>query len=1338
MFRIFICCLLLVSPALAAEPPEGVLPLGKDGKPLNLDFETGTLKDWTATGEAFKGQPIQGDTVAARRPDMKSEHQGKFWIGTYEKYLDTVQGTLTSVPFKVTHPWASFLVGGGSSDNTCVEIVQADNKIVFFRASGTETENMRRVAVDLRPLKDKEIFIRLVDRDSGGWGHINFDDFRFHTEEPKLPAKSSKLLPSDIYKYAGLAPEAAAKAMTVPKGFSVSLFAGEPDVKQPIAFCFDDRGRLWVVEAYSYPQRQPEGKGKDRVVIFEDTTGTGKFDKRTVFIEGLNLVSGIAYGFGGLYIGAAPQMLYIPIKPGEDKPAGPPQVLLDGWGYEDTHETLNTFVWGPDGWLYGCHGVFTHSRVGKPGTPEKDRVPLNAGIWRFHPTKKIFEVFAEGTSNPWGLDFDKYGEFFCEACVIPHNWHLIQGGRFFRQAGQHFNPYTYADIPTIAVHRHWVGNQWNNNDRASSDSAGGGHAHAGAMIYQGGLWPKEYEGKMFMGNLHGHRLNIDQLIPKGSGYIADRAPDFLFANDTYAMFVNILSGPDGNAYLIDWYDRQTCHNQSPEIWDRSNGRIYKISYEGTKPVTNLDLQRLSDEELVRLLASPNVWYTRHASRILQERSLTQPLSTTALEALKNNATTAKDEVLRLHSIWALDRIGHHLDTAQLLKDPSPHVRAWAVRLAVENKQVLPPVLSALESYATTASTSPVERLALASALQRIALKDRWPLAKTLLSAPENAVDANLPLLIWYGIEPLADLGPANALELVMAGKIPLLQQFMIRRISSMATPEALEVVTAEIAKADKPELQITLLRAVQEGLKGRRQVTPPSNWAELSKKLSKSDSRALADVRFALDVQFGDASAFGRLREIVGNPRDLVRRRLEAMDTLLAVRDKNLPPVLQEMVTDSQIGAAAIRGLASFDDAKTPAVLLKVYPGLPSASKRDAVNTLASRGSYALALLGAIETKTLPANDVPAEVVRNLRNLNSPEIEKKIAEVWGIVRTSPAERLRAIKLLRDKLIGTTGPVDLPLGRAVFSKVCAQCHTLYGLGGKVGPDITGANRRDLNYLLENILDPSAVIPKEYAASVINLSSGRSVTGIIKAETKTALTVQTANEILTIPVDEIDNRKTSATSMMPEDLLKPLTETEVRSLISYLQNPSQTKMLATVENAKDFFNGKDLTNWEGDSKLWRVENGEIVGSTEGLKRNNFLTSQMVCDDFRLSVKVKLTPNKENSGIQFRSELLPDGEMRGPQADVGAGWWGKLYEESARGLIWKEGGEKFVKVDDWNEYIVEAKGSKIKTWINGHLCVDLEDDKVSKKGIFGLQIHSGGKMEVRFKDIKLEVLK
>src|SRR5262245_13613047 len=1288
---------LLLSLALLtpAQPPNandvGVLPVGADGKPLNLDFEIGTLKDWKAEGEAFKDQPIKGDTVKPRRGDMQSRHQGQFWIGGYEKYGDKPTRTLTNEPFKVTHPWASFLIGGGHHAETCVELVAG--KDVFFRASGVDEEDMRRVVVDLAKFKDKEIFIRVVDKHTGGWGHINFDDFRFHEQKPSFPARPKSAVPGpeDVYKFAGLKPEEAAKAMTVPEGFSVTVFAGEPDIHQPIAFCIDHRGRLWVVEAYTYPRRNPE-KGPvipakpgqpregDKIVIFEDVDGDGKFDKRTVFMEGLNLVSGIEVGFGGVWVGAAPYLLFIPHDEKTDK-AGEPKILLDGWHYEDTHETLNSFIWGPDGWLYGCHGVFTHSVVGKPGAADNERQRINAGIWRYHPTKHVFEVFAHGTSNPWGLDYNASGDFFIEACVIPHMWHIIQGGRYMRQAGVHFNPYTYDDIKTIALHRHYVGaNPHGGNNR--SDSAGGGHAHCGLMCYQGGTWPKEYWGKLFMGNLHGHRINVDVITPKGSGYVADRNPDFLLTNDKWSIPIAIKSGPDGNVYLLDWYDKQICHLPQPEKWDRTNGRIYKISHKDARPVKNVDLSKATWAELVKYQESENDWYARTARRIMQERISREPqMAGQLLEVIFQLGQLVKnhpDETIRLRALWAL-HVGGYTEPGVLAMIPTKDlakVRAWVIRLGMEQ--------SPMDTGPDRANAKMILRWSekeeiasvrreLASAAPRLLLEERWKLLPSLLTHAEDANDHNLPYLYWYALEPLCAEDPAKALALAAEGKIPMVFQFAARRVGALGTPEALNLLTKSITEAKTEDQRRAYMGGLQEATKGKRQVPMPTGWDKAFEALQKSPDAGVRNQAIALAVVFGDKNALATLRKVLADPKATASARLAAITALVDAKDAETPALLHAVLTDKELRGAALRGLASFDHPKTPGVILAQYSDFTQNEKRDAIGTLASRTTYAKELMAAVAAKKIPATDISAETVRLLRGFQDKELDKQIADLWGAVRDTPEERKKLIAQWKSRLTAPMAPPgDVNLGRAVFAKTCMQCHTLYGAGGKVGPEITGANRDNIDYLLENILDPSAVIPKEYAATRIVTTDERNIIGIVKSEVNGVLTVVTERETLTIAAADIASRKPSELSMMPDDILKQVNENEFRSLIAYLQTQSQVPMLATAENAKDLFNGKDLSNWDGDKELFKVENGEIVGkTTTGLKKNEFLKSHLGVENFKLSLKVKLTPNKENSGIQFRSEPLPDGEMRGPQADIGAGWWGKLYEESGRGLLVKEGG-------------------------------------------------------------------
>jgi putative membrane-bound dehydrogenase-like protein len=1037
--------------------------------------------------------------------------------------------------------------------------------------------------------------------------------------------------------------------------------------------------------------------------------------------------------------------MFIPIDASGDKPAGPPKILLDGWAYQDTHETLNTFTWGPDGWLYGCHGVFTHSNVGKPGAPVSERTRINAGVWRYHPTKHIFEVFAHGTSNPWGLDFNEYGQEFIEACVVPHCFHMIQGGRYFRQAGAHFNPYTYADIETIADHLHWQGtNQWAANNK--SGSMGGGHAHCGLMCYLGGAWPQEYKGQLFMGNIHGRRLNMDRLTQKGSGYVASHGPDFLLANDAWARFINFRYGPDGNVYLLDWYDQQACHNTSPEIWDRSNGRIYKVSYRGTNgKETDLkklggDLSKLDEEKLLQLQMHKNEWYVRHARRILQERGkyIGHKMAFFKLQG-HSDAEKKDSEIQKLRVLWTLHGTGSQMifDLLDASRNPSEYLRAWSIQLACESRRDAEQFLARMRELAST-DPSPIVRLYLASGSQRIPLDQRWPIIEALLAHEEDKNDHNLPLMYWYALEPLAEVDAARALKLALDSKIPLLG-FMARRIASIGTSVAMDHLTSLLAQTDDIHIQQTVLQGMSEALKGQHNVSKPPTWSSAYAKLRQSPDSYVKNQALSLAAIFGDSAAIVDLMEILNDKHVASAQRQSALTALVTLKAPQLSTTLLQLLKDNDLRTPALRALGAFDDPKTPAVILAAYTSFTPGEKRDAVTALSGRINYAKALLGAVGEKKVPIADVPADVVRQLRQFNDEGLNKQIAEVWGVFRNSPAERLKQIADAKRML--TRRPKDAPdlsLGRALYQKTCAQCHTLFGAGGKVGPDITGSNRKELDYLLENVFDPSAVIPKDYAATFFLLKDGRSLTGIVKERNTKTLTLVTATETMTLAVDDIEAEKPSDVSLMPEDQLKPFSEHEVRSLFAYLQSPVQVPILATEDNAKEFFNGKDLTLWDGEPSLWKVENGEIVGSSPGIKKNEFLKSQMTLQNFRLRLKVRLVPNKENSGVQFRSEALPNGDVKGYQADIGQGWWGKLYEEHGRELLVKKDQEQYVKVDDWNDYEIIAVGDQIKTILNGHLCVDFNDPPGAKRGIVAFQIHSGGKMEVRFKDIKLEVLK
>ncbi|MCO5051136.1 MAG: DUF1080 domain-containing protein [Verrucomicrobiae bacterium] len=1134
-------------------------------------------------------------------------------------------------------------------------------------------------------------------------------------------------------KYSGLSPEEAVKAMILPPGFQATLFAGEPDVVQPIAFAIDDRGRLWVAEAYTYPNRAPEGKGRDRILVFEDQDGDGKFDQRIVFKEGLNLVSGLEVGFGGVWVGAAPYLMFIPVSDWDHpQPAGEPQILLDGWAYQDTHETLNTFAWGPDGWLYGCHGVFTHSNVGKPGAPDSERTRINAAIWRYHPTKHVFEIFGEGTSNPWGFDFDANGQIISEACVIPHLFHIIQGARYQRQAGTHFNPYIFDDIKTIADHLHYAGNQWNRPDISRSAELGGGHAHAGLLIYKGDNWPAEYHGKAYMNNIHGACINTDVLERQGSGFIGHHAPNLINFNDVWSQIVNLQEGPDGGVYLIDWYDKNQCHSGDDNQHDRSNGRIFKVTY-GKLQSKPVDLQKLANAELVKLATTKDNWSGRHARRILQERSATDSTIGRLLDQVPHDGGTTE----ALYWLWTKHVTDHSAHPTYALHRANEYIRAWQIQLLCEDHEVSRAELKAFEQMAKN-DPSPVVRLYLASAMQRLPLEDRWDVVAALAQHAEDANDHNLPLMVWYAAEPLATVDAGRALQLAEQAKLPNLLSFMIRRTAALNTPEAFAAISQSLLRLKDDSQRLIALNGLSTALKGQRQATMPSGWGEVEKAYAASANLEIRVRLQSLSLTFGNTQALPSLRQTLADQNAVVVARNTAFEALLAVKDFELPPLLQQLLNDPQFRDPAIRALASYDDPNTPAAILSLYATLPANAKRDARNTLASRPAYAKALLDAVAAHQVPAADLTADLIQQLQNLKNAEVNALLQQAWGKTRESSADKKAEIAKYRAIFHGGgSQPGNEMRGHAVFIKACSQCHTLFGIGGKVGPDLTGSNRGNLDYILENMVDPNAVIPNDYLSWNIETKDDRSITGIVKEQNDQAVTILTANDSITLPRNEIASMKQGTLSMMPEGLLEPLTDQEIRDLIIYLRQPAPVPLIPTPDIASLFFNGKDLSYWSGNPEIWRVENGELVGATTtGLKENDFLKSDFMLDDFRLTFQVKLTPNTANSGVQFRSIPFAGHEMKGPQADIGAGWWGKLYEENGRELLWNKPGDSFVKPNAWNTYEILAVGGKIRTAINGHLCVDLDDPEIVRHGISALQVHSGGPTEVRFKDFQLEL--
>lgn len=974
------------------------------------------------------------------------------------------------------------------------------------------------------------------------------------------PARAQKK-PDPHTAEAPLPAEEAARTMVVPEGFRVTLFAGEPDVKQPTGFCLDDRGRLWVAENYSYPDHTDQ-PARDRILILEDSDGDGRHDRRTVFFDRLNYVTGIETGFGGAWVMSPPYFYFIPDRDRDDVPDGAPEVVLDGFGnHANSHNIANGFAWGPDGWLYGTHGRTNWSLIGRPGAPESERGRFDGGVWRYHPVTRIWEPFADGTTNPWGIDWDDWGQGFVCNCVNPHLFHVIQGAHYEPWRGRESSRHAYRRIDTIADHLHYTGGGDVRGGLGSEaeDLAGGGHAHCGTMVYLGDNWPDRYRNGIFMNNIHGRRINHDIPRRDGSGYSASHAPDLMRSRDPWYMGVTLRYGPAGEVYASDWSDTGECH--STKNTRRETGRIYRITW-GDLRTAPVDLSRLDAAALAELHGHRNDWQVRQARLELQERQAGGGDIAAAQAALRRMFAGHPDVTRKLRALWTLWATGAAGDdflTEQLGHD-SEHLRAWAVQLLCEDRD---PPAPALERFAAMAAAdpSPLVRLYLAGALQRLEPGKRWPVAEALAARKEDAADRNLPLMLWYGFEPLVGNDLERFASVGSRAAIPILRNHTARRVAALAGGDqtrGLEALLAGLGDLSG-EARADLFAGLFDGLEGRRRAPMPPSWPAAYGRLRDTP---LADAAVKLALIFDDPEALAEMKRLAADPDVPAGDRSRALKALVDRRPDGLDVLLLPLLDDPALAGPAIRGLAGYDHRDTAPAILDRYGRLDPAARQDALQTLASRAAWATRLLDAVEAGTVPKSDLTAYTARQIAGLGDRALAGRIESVWGVARPSSAEKAKVMAGLRESLTpAALAAADRSAGRLVFQRTCMACHTLFGEGGSAGPDLTGAQRDHLDYLLENIVDPSASVAKEFQLTLIETTDGRTLTGFVAEEGDSSVTLQSFNERVAVPAGEIRSRKASPVSMMPEGLLQTLTPPEIRDLFAYLSGAGQAPLPPT---------------------------------------------------------------------------------------------------------------------------------------------------------------------------------
>jgi putative membrane-bound dehydrogenase-like protein len=949
--------------------------------------------------------------------------------------------------------------------------------------------------------------------------------------------------------------------MTLADGLVARLVAAEPLVRQPVAIEFDDRGRLWVIQYMQYPnpaelkrtavdrysrtsydripEPPPRGpKGEDRITILEDLDGDGRADRARDFVNGLNLASGLAFGYGGVFVLQVPYLLFFPDRDRDDRPDNDPEVLLSGFGMEDAHSVANSLTWGPDGWLYGLQGSTVTAKV--------RGIEFQQGVWRYHPLRKRFELFCEGGGNMWGLDFDCHGQLFASTNVGGFIMlHGVQGGYYWKSFGKHgplHNPYTFGYF-----------------DHVVHEGVTGGHVSVGGLFYEADALPSAWRGRYIAADLLGHAVRAHAVTQLGSAFQARQLCDILNANDTWFAPSDLTLGPDGALYVADWHDRRTAHPDPDADWDRTNGRIFCVTGQGAKLISQLDcdLTTKTSDQLVDLLSHPNTWFRRRARRLLTERRSTAIADGLRRDALASRGVTALEALWALHGCGGLDGT----TIAKLFSHPDPDIRAWAVRLAGDEPAIS---WSFTKQLITMAEHEPsvIVRAQLACTARRLERAPGLDVAQRILLRDLDGADPHIPLILWWAVEhhSAADLDEtvtrftSPAAWRSSMNQSTILERLM-RRCAAEKNATGDSACARLLASAPSRASCATLVKALDSAMRDRQANSVAPSLVKTVIELADHDPSDATLISLAARV--GNRAALDRARAVAADWRAPEKDRLLTLELLgelkdrssvhfllnLAVRDDTLTPVIQSV---------AMSALGRIEDQTIASGLLSAYPAKTESWRAQARELLLSRRKWANAYLTSIDRGELSAADLTLQDLGRFPTLRTPELAPLVRKQWGVTHgATREERLAEVRRLNNNL--RAAPGDSERGRRLFHDRCANCHRLFGEGETIGPDLTHANRRDRDFLLVSLVDPSGIIRKEYQAIQLATSDGRVLNGLMVEQSTDSITLRDAKGARTrVARGEIDELKELDISLMPESLYKELSPQQLRDLFSFLQS------------------------------------------------------------------------------------------------------------------------------------------------------------------------------------------
>jgi putative membrane-bound dehydrogenase-like protein len=947
------------------------------------------------------------------------------------------------------------------------------------------------------------------------------------------------------------------KQLKVPEGLELQLVASEPAIRQPVCINFDERGRLWVVQYLQYPF--PAGlkivkydehlravfdkvpppppnhfPGADKITILEDEDHDGYFEKTRDFVTGLNIATSALPGRGGVWVMNPPYLLFYPDKNRDDVPDGPPEVHLEGFGLEDTHAVANSLTWGPDGWLYGAQGSTCTATV-------RGIRFLGQAIWRYHPLTREFELFAEGGGNTFCIEFDRKGRLFSGT-----NWgnqrglYFVQGGYYVKGWGKHgplTNPHAYGFF---------------NHMPHQGDEARFSHSF---IIYEADTLPEKYFGQLLgIVPLH-NRVQVAQLVPDGSSLKTRDTERVVESADKWFRPVDIKVGPDGGVYLADWYDIRLSHVDPHDNWDKSNGRIYRLTKKGAPTLKPFDLAKASDDELIKTLSHPNKWWRQMALRVLGDRANPN------LIPKLNQIMRSDNGQLALEALWAayLSQ-GKYPDRLNPIVPPSTtnedHA-VWSMRLDVDQPYPLPAAAdwvwgSALHPSARVRSQA-------ASSARRLPVEDAFRVIRELIANDVDASDPHIPLLIWWAVEKHAVTARSKVMELFgtsSAWRQKISAEFILPRLAQRygaeGTREGLQTVTSLLQSAPGAPQREKLLRALAEAYKGRTIENPPDALRAAVASIAGGNELLVTKVRLGLANPAEIKTATEKLQQ-TDKPAELI-------DALGMSRVEAAIPVLLETATGKRAPAIRKSALQSLQHFSTPEIaprLLNSWSELKANAdlRTAALELLSRRKPWSLEILKAVGQGTVVRTDVPFDVVERIRRHDDPAIAQLTTKFWGRTRQTPAELQQRIAAVAKTI--STGHGDASRGKQIFATTCATCHKLHGEGQTIGPDLTGYERDNLDFLLVSIVDPNAGIREEYTNFELQTTDDLLLTGYVVERAAQAVTIEDAQQgRVTVPQNRIKSLQASSLSRMPEGLLDALNDEQVRDLFAYICSPGPT--------------------------------------------------------------------------------------------------------------------------------------------------------------------------------------